>query len=64
MNPLAAITANRTRYRKLNEQTHELTAELVELVRAAFNAGHTGPEIAAAAGLSPERTYQIRDGRR
>jgi hypothetical protein len=64
MKPLEAITANRARYRKLAEQTDTLDTELAKLVRTAFEAGHTGPEIAAASGLSTPRTYQIRDGRR
>lgn len=38
--------------------------ELHKLIREAFAAGLTGPAIAAAAGISRERAYQIRDGRR
>ncbi len=41
-----------------------LDAELETAVVAAFLAGHTGPEIATAAGLSKQRVYQIRDGTR
>jgi hypothetical protein len=33
-------------------------------VRAAFTDGLTAPQIAEAARLSPERIYQLRDGRR
>lgn len=64
MDPLTAITANRQRWRTHTEETRRIDDELAELIRAAFEAGHTGPEIAAAAGLSTPRTYQIRDGRR
>jgi hypothetical protein len=64
MDPLTAITANRQRWRTHTEETRRIDVELAELIRAAFEAGHTGPEIAAAAGLSTPRTYQIRDGRR
>lgn len=34
------------------------------LISQAFAQGHTGPEIAAAAGLSKQRVYQIRDATR
>lgn len=59
--PLKAITKNRARYRAA---TTSLTEELAKLVRDAFDAGYNGPTIAAAAGLSKERIYQLRDGRR
>jgi hypothetical protein len=61
---LRKIAANRSASRKLVEQIRQRDDELAELIRAAFDAGHTGPQIAAAAGLSTPRTYQIRDGRR
>lgn len=62
--PLEKIAANRRKQRELADEIRTADVELAELVRSAFAAGHTGPEIAAAAGISKERIYQIRDGRR
>lgn len=60
-----------TRIAHIKRQRHETAATLASLdayletaVVAAFAAGHTGPEIATAAGLSKQRVYQIRDGTR
>lgn len=64
MKPLDKIARNRRYSRELSERLGRLDDELADLVRAAFAAGHTGPEIGSAAGMSKERTYQIRDGRR
>lgn len=58
------IAQNRVRYRALGAELTAVEAEFAELIRAAFAAGRTGPEIAAVAQVSKERTYQIRDGRR
>ena len=58
------IAANRERCRLRSEANRVDDDEFAELVRAAFVAGHTGPEIAAVSGVSKERIYQIRDGRR
>ena len=64
MTPLENIQSNRLKHRNITRRLAYIDQELQELVRAAFAAGHTGPQIAAAAGLSRERVYQIRDGRR
>lgn len=64
MKPLEEIQSNRLKHRNIARRLAYIDQELQELVRAAFAAGHTGPQIAAAAGLSRERVYQIRDGRR
>jgi hypothetical protein len=39
-------------------------AELRRLIRAGFEQGVPGEQLAEAAGLSMSRVYQIRDGRR
>ena len=39
-------------------------AELRRLIRAGFEQGIPGEQLAEAAGLSASRLYQIRDGRR
>ncbi len=39
-------------------------AELHRLIREGFEQGISGEKLAAAAGLSVPRVYQIRDGRR
>jgi hypothetical protein len=39
-------------------------AELRRLIRAGFEYGIPGEQLAEAAGLSLPRVYQIRDGRR
>ena len=64
MDKLKEIQANRQKHRNLADKIAYLDNELAELIRAAFAAGITGPAIATAAGLSKERVYQIRDGRR
>jgi hypothetical protein len=64
---LQQITNNRARRRELTAQISALDAELEGphgLVMQAFDDGHTGPQIAAAASISKPRVYQIRDGRR
>ena len=62
--PLEKITANRRKQRELADEIRTADAELADLIRSAFAGGYTGPEIAAVAGVSKERIYQIRDGRR
>ena len=64
MNPLDKIAANRERHEIDHAKVQAHDDELLALVRDAFAAGYTGPQIAAAARVSKERTYQIRDGRR
>lgn len=64
MEPIEQVAAIRDQRRAVAEQLAALDAELEVAVKAAFAAGHTGPQIATAAGLSKPRTYQIRDGRR
>lgn len=64
MEPLDEIARNRRNSRELATELGKLDDELADLIRLAFAAGFTGPEIGAAAGISKERTYQIRDGRR
>ena len=67
MTTLELITANRAKRREHARAITALDAELegsTGLVAQAFDDGHTGPQIAAAAGISKPRVYQIRDGRR
>jgi hypothetical protein len=64
METLEAIQANRRKHRNLADKIAYIDNELAELIRHAFAAGYTGPVISAAANLSKERVYQIRDGRR
>ncbi len=64
MDKMTEIRANRRKHRNIADRLAHIDGELAELIRQAFAAGHTGPEIATAASLSRERVYQIRDGRR
>lgn len=64
MDILDAIRANRAQHREHIAEVDALDAHLRELVKAAFDQGHTGPELASVLGISKERVYQIRDGRR
>lgn len=48
----------------LRKDIKETEAEVASLVKEAFKYGATGPQLARATGLSRERIYQIRDGRR
>jgi hypothetical protein len=64
MDKLEKIQVNRRKHRNLTDKINYIDNELAELIRQAFAAGITGPAIAAAANLSKERVYQIRDGRR
>lgn len=64
MDTLKDIQANRQKHRNITARLAYIDNELADLIRHAFAAGLTGPAIASAAGLSKERVYQIRDGRR
>jgi hypothetical protein len=54
---LRAVTAQRQQARQLEDQWRAA-------VLAALAAGLSGPEVGALAGVTKERVYQIRDGRR
>lgn len=58
------IRANRERHREHTDAADALDSQLRDLVKTAFEQGHTGPELATVLGISKERVYQIRDGRR
>ncbi len=60
MDPLRRIA----HIRRQRDKCAQLDTDLEAAVVAAFHEGHTGPEIAAVAGLSKQRVYQIRDGTR
>lgn len=64
MDILDAIRANRRRHQEHAAAANTLDTDLRDLVRIAFEQGHTGPQLAAILGISKERVYQIRDGRR
>lgn len=64
MDILDAIRANRERHREYADAADVLDTQLRDLVKMAFDQGHTGPELASVLGISKERVYQIRDGRR
>lgn len=64
MDILDCIRANRERHREHTEAADALDSQLQSLVKTAFEQGHTGPQLAAVLGISKERVYQIRDGRR
>ncbi|MCW2649924.1 MAG: hypothetical protein JWR32_900 [Mycobacterium sp.] len=64
MDHLEQIAENRARRRQVAAEASFLDEQLRKLVRAAFEDGHTGPQIARMAQLSKPRVYQIRDGRR
>lgn len=50
--------------RRTVERLDELTRARDELVREALAADVPAKDIAAVLGVSPQRIYQIRDGRR
>ena len=61
------ISENRRQRDKHSAAIAALDEELAGpdgLISQAFAEGHTGPEIATAAGLSKQRVYQIRDATR
>lgn len=58
------IRANRRKRRNAAARIEDLDAELVELVKQAFDEGVGATEIADIAGVTRARVYQIRDGRR
>ncbi|WP_207842624.1 hypothetical protein [Williamsia soli] len=64
MEPIDQVAAIRDQRKEVAAQLAQLDEQLEVAVKAAFEAGHTGPQIATASGLSKPRTYQIRDGRR
>lgn len=64
MNALDALRQHRAKEREAKRLRDRLADERETLVKTAFDEGHSGPEVAAAAGISKERAYQIRDGRR
>lgn len=64
MDILDAIRANRERHREHTAAADTLDSQLQDLVKIAFEQGHTGPQLASVLGISKERVYQIRDGRR
>lgn len=61
---LDAIRANRQQHRDHTDAANVLDSKLRDLVKMAFEQGCTGPELASVLGISKERVYQIRDGRR
>jgi hypothetical protein len=64
---LAEIAENRRQRQELVERIAELDAQLegpAGLIAQASRPAIRGPQIAAAAGVSKPRVYQIRDGRR
>lgn len=61
---LQQIAAVRDRRNTAAKDLRDIDEQLRQLVQTAFNEGLTGPQIAAAAGLSQARIYQIRDGKR
>ncbi len=62
MDPMARIAQIKEQRQESAATTARLDAELEKAVVEAFAAGHTGPEIAAVAGLSKQRVYQIKKG--
>ncbi|OBB01110.1 hypothetical protein A5668_25090 [Mycolicibacterium fortuitum] len=64
MDILDCIRANRAQHREHTAAADVLDSQLRDLVKMAFEQGHTGPQLAAILGISKERVYQIRDGRR
>lgn len=58
------IKANRAERTEYAEQIARLDAELVTLVNEGLAGGVTAAELAATAGVSRARIYQIRDGKR
>ena len=64
MNALDALRLHVAKEREAQRLRVYLANERQLLVKAAFAEGHTGREIAAAAGCSRQRAYQLRDGDR
>lgn len=62
--PIKQLRQVARRRRRAQERVEACDEELRSLVVDAFTAGHSGTTIAAAAGVSTPRAYQIRDGRR
>ncbi len=60
---LQELRHNRQRERAARDLRERITQERDSLVKRAFAEGHSGPEVAQAAGCSKERAYQIRDGK-
>ena len=58
------IRANRAKRQEAMECIARIDAELAELIKRALAEGLGPTEIARIAGMSRERVYQIRDGRR
>jgi hypothetical protein len=61
MEPLQALRHNQARIQENARLRRWLREERDQLVKDAFAAGHDGPEIGSAAGISRQRAYQIRD---
>lgn len=59
-----AIEANRAERAEHTARIEALDAELVQLVKQGFAEKIPATELAAKAGVSRARIYQIRDGRR
>lgn len=64
MNALDQLRQHTVKEREAKRLREHLADQRKILIDAAFAEGHTGPEVAAAAGCSKERAYQIRDGAR
>ncbi|AFL47959.1 hypothetical protein AVANI_48 [Mycobacterium phage Avani] len=64
MSLLDEIAAVRDLRIALSKASTEVDDRLTKLIREAFEAGFTGPQIAEHAGISKARVYQIRDGLR
>lgn len=58
------IRNNRAKRRRAVARIEQIDAELAELIQKALAADLGPTQIARIAGLSRERVYQIRDGRR
>lgn len=63
MDTLQELRLNRQREREAKSLRERITADRDRLIREAFAEGHSGPEVAQAAGCSKERAYQLRDRR-
>ncbi|TCN51763.1 hypothetical protein EV641_109154 [Rhodococcus sp. SMB37] len=61
---IAKLAEQRDKKARLEAELAEIDTEIRHLVRDGFDAGLTASKMAAAAGLSAPRMYQIRDGRR
>lgn len=64
MTTLGSVRTAARNLERARQRAADAEAKLGESIRGAVADGHAAAAIAAAAGISRARVYQIRDGRR